>query len=89
MELAEAGITSNAISPGFVWTPLVEKQLPDLAKSKGISVDEAKKQVVAAQPNKRFITPEEIGSLAVFLASDAAQSITGANYSIDGGWTAQ
>lgn len=89
LELAEAGITSNAISPGFVWTPLVEKQLPDLAKSKGISVDEAKKQVVAAQPNKRFITPEEIGSLAVFLASDAAQSITGANYSIDGGWTAQ
>jgi len=89
LELAEAGITSNAISPGFVWTPLVEKQLPDLAKSKGISVDEAKKQVIAAQPNKRFITPEEIGSLAVFLASDAAQSITGANYSIDGGWTAQ
>lgn len=89
LELAESGITSNAISPGFVWTPLVEKQLPDLAKSKGITVDEAKRQVVAAQPNKRFITPEEIGALAAYLASDAARSITGSNYSVDGGWTAQ
>ncbi len=89
LELAESGITSNAISPGFVWTPLVEKQLPDLARSKGISVEDAKKLVVGAQPNKRFITPEEIGALAAFLASDAARSITGANYSIDGGWTAQ
>lgn len=89
LELAESGITANAISPGFVWTPLVEKQLPDLARSKGITVDEAKKLVVGAQPNKRFITPEEIGSLAAFLASDAARSITGSNYSIDGGWTAQ
>jgi len=89
LEVAEAGITSNAISPGFVWTPLVEKQLPDLAKSKGITIEEAKAYVVGAQPNKRFIMPEEIGSLAAFLASDAAASITGANYSVDGGWTAQ
>jgi 3-hydroxybutyrate dehydrogenase len=89
LELAETGITSNAISPGFVWTPLVEKQLPDLARSKGITVDQAKALVVAAQPNKRFITPEEIGAVAAFLASDAARSITGANYSVDGGWTAQ
>ena len=89
LELAESGVTSNAMSPGFVWTPLVEKQLTDLAKSKGISIDEAKAYVVGAQPNERFIMPEEIGSLAAFLASDAAGSITGANYSIDGGWTAQ
>lgn len=89
LELAETGITVNAISPGFVWTPLVEGQLPDLAKTKGISIEEAKAYVVQAQPNKRFITTEEIGGLAVFLASDAARSITGSNYSIDGGWTAQ
>ena len=89
LELAETGITSNAISPGFVWTPLVEGQLPDLARSKGISIEEAKRFVVAAQPNKRFITVEEIGALAVFLSGEDARSITGANYSIDGGWVAQ
>ena len=89
LELADTGITCNAISPGFVWTPLVEKQLPDLARTKGITVDEAKALVVGAQPNKRFITPEEIGAVAAFLASDAARSITGSNYSVDGGWTAQ
>ena len=89
LELATSGITSNAISPGFVWTPLVESQLPDLAKSKGISIDEAKAFVVAAQPNKRFIMAEEVGALAVFLAGEAAGSITGSNYSIDGGWVAQ
>jgi 3-hydroxybutyrate dehydrogenase len=89
LELAESGITSNAISPGFVWTPLAERQLPDLARSKGISIEEAKLEMLAGQPTRRFVAVEEIGALAVFLASEAAQSITGANYSIDGGWTAK
>lgn len=89
LELAQHGITANAISPGFVWTPLAERQLPDLAKSKGISIEEAKKAMVSDQPTGRFVTVEEVGALALFLASDAAASITGANYSIDGGWTAK
>jgi 3-hydroxybutyrate dehydrogenase len=89
LELAEHGVTCNAVSPGFVWTPLVEKQIPDLAKSKGVSIDEAKRELLAGQPTRRFVSVEEIGALATFLASDAAASITGANYSIDGGWTAQ
>ena len=89
LELAEHGVTVNAISPGFAWTPLVANQIPDLAKSKGISEDEAKRMVLTQQPTKRFVTVEEIGALAVFLASPAAASITGANYAIDGGWTAQ
>jgi 3-hydroxybutyrate dehydrogenase len=89
LELAEHGVTSNAISPGFVWTPLVEKQIPDLAKSENISLDQAKRQVLSRQPTNRFVTVEEVASLAAFLASEEAASITGANYSIDGGWTAQ
>ena len=89
LELAEHGVTSNAISPGFVWTPLVEKQIPDLAKSENISLDQAKRQVLSRQPTNRFVTVEEVAALAAFLASEEAASITGANYSIDGGWTAQ
>jgi len=89
LELAEHGVTSNAISPGFVWTPLVEKQIPDLAKSENITEAQAKKQVLSRQPTGQFVTVEQVGALAAFLASDAAASITGANYSIDGGWTAQ
>ena len=89
LELAEQGVTCNAISPGFVWTPLVEKQIPDLAKSEGISEAEAKKKVLSRQPTRQFVTVEQVAALAVFLASDAAAPITGSNYSIDGGWTAE
>jgi 3-hydroxybutyrate dehydrogenase len=89
LELAEAGVTSNAISPGFVWTPLVEKQIPDLAKSENISEEQAKRQILSRQPTTRFVTVEEVAALAAFLASEEAASITGANYTIDGGWTAQ
>jgi 3-hydroxybutyrate dehydrogenase len=89
LELAQTGVTANAISPGFVWTPLVERQIPDLARSEGIGEEEAKRKVLTRQPTGRFVTVEEVAALAVFLASDAARSITGANYTIDGGWTAQ
>jgi 3-hydroxybutyrate dehydrogenase len=89
LELAETGVTVNAVSPGFVWTPLVENQIPDLARSEGISEEAAKRLVLARQPTKRFVTVEEVAALSVFLAGEDAGSITGANYTIDGGWTAQ
>jgi 3-hydroxybutyrate dehydrogenase len=73
-----------------VLTPLVEKQIPEQAIARGISEDEVKRDVIlGAQPNKRFVTTEQIGALAVFLCSDAAASITGSALPIDGGWTAQ
>jgi 3-hydroxybutyrate dehydrogenase len=89
LELATFGVTCNCISPGYVWTPLVEKQIPDTAKARGMTEEEVKRDVIlAAQPTKEFITVDEIASLAVYLCSDAAKAITGANLSIDGGWTA-
>jgi 3-hydroxybutyrate dehydrogenase len=90
IEGAEHGVTANAICPGYVWTPLVEAQIDDQAKSHGISRERVIREVLLAkQPNKKFAQVSEIGALAVFLASDAGQSITGAALPVDGGWTAQ
>jgi 3-hydroxybutyrate dehydrogenase len=90
LELAESGITCNAISPGFVYTPLVAKQIPDLAKTRGMTEEEVKvKVLLAAQPTKQFVREEDLGALAVHLASEHSSCITGANLSVDGGWTAQ
>jgi 3-hydroxybutyrate dehydrogenase len=89
LETAEAGITCNAICPGYVWTPLVEKQITEQAKAHGIPREKVITDVLLkAQPNKRFATVEEIGALTVFLASPAGQSITGTPLTVDGGWTA-
>ncbi len=90
IETANAGITCNAICPGWVLTPLVQKQVDARAKEQGISVEQAKVALVSEkQPMHEFSKPENIGALAVFLAGDAAASITGSAYSIDGGWVAQ
>jgi 3-hydroxybutyrate dehydrogenase len=89
MEGAETGVTCNAICPGYVWTPLVEKQIEDQAKAHGISRQNVIRDVLLAQqPNKRFATVQEIGALVLFLCSEAALSITGAALPVDGGWTA-
>jgi 3-hydroxybutyrate dehydrogenase len=90
IETADHGITSNAICPGWVMTPLIAEQVEAFASAAGKSFDEAKQEFVAEkQPMARFTRPEDVGALAVFLAGDAAATITGACYSIDGGWTAQ
>ena len=89
LETAEDNITCNAICPGYVYTPLVEAQIDGQAKAHGIPREQVIRDVLLAQqPNKRFATVEELGALAVFLASDAAASITGAALPVDGGWTA-
>jgi 3-hydroxybutyrate dehydrogenase len=89
LETATSGITINCISPGYVWTPLVEKQIPDTMKARNLSREQVMNDVLlAAQPTKRFVTQEEVAALAVFLCRDEARSITGANLSVDGGWTA-
>jgi 3-hydroxybutyrate dehydrogenase len=89
LETAEEGITCNAICPGYVYTPLVEAQIDGQAKAHGISREQVVHDVLLAQqPNKRFATVEELGALTVFLASDAAASITGIALPVDGGWTA-
>jgi len=89
LEGAEHGIRCNAICPGYVFTPLVEGQIADTAKARGISEEEVKRDVLlAAQPTKEFVTVEQIGALAVFLCSDSGAGINGAALPIDGGWTA-
>jgi 3-hydroxybutyrate dehydrogenase len=89
LELAQSRITCNCISPGYVWTPLVEKQIPETMKARGMTEDQVIKEVLlAAQPTKEFVTVEQIASLALFLCSDDAAQITGANIPVDGGWTA-
>jgi 3-hydroxybutyrate dehydrogenase len=90
LETAGAGITANAICPGWVLTPLVEKQIEALAAEQSLSIADAKVKLLSAkQPSLRFVTTEEIGAAAVFLCSESAASITGTSLSIDGGWTAQ
>jgi 3-hydroxybutyrate dehydrogenase len=90
LEAAEFGVTVNAICPGYVLTPLVEKQIPETAKSRGISEDEVVNTVMlAVQPTRQFVTIEQVSGLAVFLCTEAAASITGTALPIDGGWTAQ
>lgn len=89
LEVAELGITCNAICPGYVRTPLVEKQIPATAAARGISEDEVIRDVMlAAQPTKKFVKTSELGALSVFLCSDAAASLTGVALPVDGGWTA-
>ena len=89
LEIAEQGITCNAICPGYVYTPLVEAQIEGQAKSHGIPREQVIRDVLLAkQPNKRFATVDELGAFTVFLASDAASSITGTSIAVDGGWTA-
>ncbi|KQV49408.1 3-hydroxybutyrate dehydrogenase [Pelomonas sp. Root1217] len=90
LELAEAGITVNAVCPGYVLTPLVQQQIPDTARARGISEQAVIRDVLlAAQPTKQFVTVEQVAALTSFLCSDDAASITGAVLPIEGGWTAQ
>jgi 3-hydroxybutyrate dehydrogenase len=90
LELATFGITVNCVSPGYVWTPLVEKQIPDTMKARHMTREQVIEDVILlAQPTKQFVTSEQVASLFVYLCSDEAAQITGANLSIDGGWTAQ
>lgn len=90
LETATDGVTVNCISPGYVWTPLVEGQIPDTMKSRGMTREQVINDVLlAAQPTKEFVTPEQVASFALYLCRDEAAAITGANLSMDGGWTAQ
>ena len=89
LEAAKDGVTVNCISPGYVWTPLVENQIPDTMRARNLTREQVMNDVLlAAQPTKRFVTVDEVASLALYLTSDGAASITGANLSMDGGWTA-
>src|SRR5271156_1332367 len=89
LELATFGVTANCVSPGYVWTPLVENQIPDTMRARGMTHEQVINDVMlVAQPTKQFVTIEQVASLVCYLCSDAASQITGANLSIDGGWTA-
>ena len=90
LETAQTGVTANAICPGWVLTPLVQKQVEARAQRDGIPIEQAKRElVIEKQPSGQFVTPEELGALAVFLASDAARQVRGAIWNMDGGWVAQ
>ncbi|MCE7797165.1 3-hydroxybutyrate dehydrogenase [Sphingobium sufflavum] len=89
LELATFGVTANCISPGYVWTPLVENQIPDTMQARGLTREQVINDVLlAGQPTKQFVTPEQVAAIALFLCRDEAANITGANISVDGGWTA-
>ena len=89
LEVATFGVTVNAVSPGYVWTPLVESQIPDTMKSRGLTREQVINDVLLdAQPTKEFVTSEQVAALVLYLCRDEAKSITGTNLSIDGGWTA-
>ena len=90
LEVAQHGVTVNAISPGYVWTPLVENQIPDTMAARGLTRDQVINDVLLAkQPTKSFVKPEDIGALALFLCREEARNVNGANWSMDGGWTAE
>ena len=90
LELATSGITANCISPGYVWTPLVENQIPDTMAARGLTREQVLNDVMLVrQPTRQFVLPEQVAAMALFLCGDAAAQITGANISMDGGWTAE
>jgi len=89
LELATFGVTANCVSPGYVWTPLVENQIPDTMKARNMTREQVISEVMLGpQPTKQFVTVDQVAALVVYLCSDNAAQITGANLSVDGGWTA-